>query len=230
MEESPPRAHHDMGGVSKFLCESVDTDDHALTDFDRTVDALRGLLGAKRIMSVDELRRGIDDRAVARDIRLARQDVHRLRAGDAWHQFHRESRGPAVREGLERVDMAVGVEDGDEQCAGLQTVKGVRRRAAHLQNDIGIADRIRGRVRDRGALRLVITIEDTGFEARAGLDDDFGPERVVLAFDIRLDNAGTPRVATALSEKVWLGAAVACAGITAVCFLKMYLWFSIATQ
>jgi rhomboid protease GluP len=42
--------------------------------------------------------------------------------------------------------------------------------------------------------------------------------------------AGTPRVATALSEKVWLGAAVACAGITAVCFLKMYLWFSIATQ
>ena len=60
MEQSPPRAHHDMGGVSKFLCESVDTDDHALTDFDRTVDALRGLLGAKQIMSVDELRRGIE--------------------------------------------------------------------------------------------------------------------------------------------------------------------------
>jgi hypothetical protein len=49
-----------MGGVSKFLCESVDTDDHVLTDFDRTVDALRGLLGAKRVMSVDELRRGIE--------------------------------------------------------------------------------------------------------------------------------------------------------------------------
>jgi rhomboid protease GluP len=42
--------------------------------------------------------------------------------------------------------------------------------------------------------------------------------------------AGTPRVAAAWSERVWLGAAVACAGITAVCFLKMYLWFSIATQ
>ena len=42
--------------------------------------------------------------------------------------------------------------------------------------------------------------------------------------------AGTPRVETAWSERVWLGAAVACVVITAVCFLKMYLWFSIATQ
>ena len=58
--EDTPRAHHDMGGVSKFMCESVDTDDHALTDFDRQVDAVRGLLGAKKVMSVDELRRGIE--------------------------------------------------------------------------------------------------------------------------------------------------------------------------
>lgn len=49
-----------MGGVSKFICESVDTDDHALTPFDRRVDALRGILGAKQVMSVDELRRGIE--------------------------------------------------------------------------------------------------------------------------------------------------------------------------
>jgi hypothetical protein len=54
------RAHHDMGGVSKFLCEPIDTDAHALTDFDREVDAIRGLLGAKGVMSVDELRRGIE--------------------------------------------------------------------------------------------------------------------------------------------------------------------------
>jgi hypothetical protein len=60
MEQSPPRAHHDMGGVSKFLCEAVDTDDHVLTEFDRTVDAIRGILGAKKVMSVDELRRGIE--------------------------------------------------------------------------------------------------------------------------------------------------------------------------
>jgi hypothetical protein len=54
------RAHHDMGGVSKFLCEPIDTGAHALSDFDREVDAIRGLLGAKGVMSVDELRRGIE--------------------------------------------------------------------------------------------------------------------------------------------------------------------------
>ncbi len=54
------RAHHDMGGVSKFLCEPIDSEPHELTQFDREVDAIRGILGAKGIMSVDELRRGIE--------------------------------------------------------------------------------------------------------------------------------------------------------------------------
>ena len=58
--EGQPRAHHDMGGVPKFLCEPIDTGTHTLTEFDRTVDAIRGILGAKGIMSVDELRRGIE--------------------------------------------------------------------------------------------------------------------------------------------------------------------------
>ena len=60
MEDSPARAHHDLGGVRKFLCEPVDRTSHALTDFDREVDAIRGILGAKGVMSVDELRRGIE--------------------------------------------------------------------------------------------------------------------------------------------------------------------------
>ena len=59
-QENPNRAHHDMGGVSKFLCEKVDTEHHALTGFDREVDALRQILGAKKVISVDELRRGIE--------------------------------------------------------------------------------------------------------------------------------------------------------------------------
>jgi nitrile hydratase subunit beta len=54
------RSHHDMGGVPKFLCEPIDTSAHALTPFDREVDAIRGILGAKGVMSVDELRRGIE--------------------------------------------------------------------------------------------------------------------------------------------------------------------------
>lgn len=60
MEDDPRRAHHDMGGVSRFACQAIDTGPHALTDFDKRVDALRQLLGAKGIMSVDELRRGIE--------------------------------------------------------------------------------------------------------------------------------------------------------------------------
>jgi rhomboid protease GluP len=42
--------------------------------------------------------------------------------------------------------------------------------------------------------------------------------------------AGTPRVETAWSERLWRGAAAACVLITAVCFLKMYLWFSTPIQ
>ena len=58
--ENPARAHHDMGGVAKFLCEPIDTEPHHLTQFDRDVDAIRQILGAKGVMSVDQLRRGIE--------------------------------------------------------------------------------------------------------------------------------------------------------------------------
>ena len=58
--EAKPRAHHDLGGVPRFLCEKIDLEPHELTEFDRTVDAIRQILGAKGVMSVDELRRGIE--------------------------------------------------------------------------------------------------------------------------------------------------------------------------
>jgi hypothetical protein len=60
MEQDIPRAHHDLGGVSKFMCDAVDTEPHALTEFDKEVDALRQILGMKGVMTVDELRRGIE--------------------------------------------------------------------------------------------------------------------------------------------------------------------------
>ena len=46
--------------VNLALNLSIDTEAHALTPFDREVDAIRGILGAKGVMSVDELRRGIE--------------------------------------------------------------------------------------------------------------------------------------------------------------------------
>ena len=72
----PRRAHHDMGGVPKFLCEPIDTGAHALNEFDRQVDAIRGLLGAKGVMSVDELRRGIEA--------IPEAEYHRLSYYQRW--------------------------------------------------------------------------------------------------------------------------------------------------
>jgi len=60
MDKEAKRAHHDLGGASKFMCEPVDIEPHGLTPFDREVDALRQALAAKHLVTVDELRRGIE--------------------------------------------------------------------------------------------------------------------------------------------------------------------------
>jgi nitrile hydratase subunit beta len=69
--EDRPHAMHDIGGVSRFLCEPVDPSPHALTAFDKEVDAIRQILGMKRVMSVDELRRGIEALPEADYVRLS---------------------------------------------------------------------------------------------------------------------------------------------------------------
>ena len=79
--EDPRRAHHDLGGVPKFLCEAVDTAPHGLTASDRRVDALRQILGAGGIMRVDELRRGIEAIPAAEYHRLAYYQRCVLRPG-----------------------------------------------------------------------------------------------------------------------------------------------------
>ncbi len=70
------RAHHDLGGVSKFMCEAIDTGLHALTDFDKEVDAIRQILGMKGVMTVDELRRGIES--------IPEAEYHRLSYYQRW--------------------------------------------------------------------------------------------------------------------------------------------------
>jgi hypothetical protein len=60
MADDTRRSPHDLGGVAKFMCEAVDMEPHALTAFDREVDALSGVLRAKQMMTVDEMRRGIE--------------------------------------------------------------------------------------------------------------------------------------------------------------------------
>ncbi len=75
-KEARPRGMHDLGGVSKFMCMTVDVEPHELTDFDKEVDAIRQILGAKQVMSVDELRRGIEA--------IPEADYHRLSYYQRW--------------------------------------------------------------------------------------------------------------------------------------------------
>src|SRR5580692_9221277 len=76
MDDDAKRSHHDLGGIPKFMCEAVDVEPHALTAFDREVDALTGVLSNKRMMTVDEMRRGIE--AIPED------EYHRLSYYRRW--------------------------------------------------------------------------------------------------------------------------------------------------
>lgn len=94
------RAHHDMGGVGKFMCEPVDTEPHGLTAFDKEVDAIRQILGAKGVMSVDELRRGIEA--------IPEAEYHRLGYYQRWIR--------SIADNL----LARGVVTDAELCAALE--------------------------------------------------------------------------------------------------------------
>lgn len=76
MDKEALRAHHDLGGASKFMCEPVDVEPHALTEFDREVDALSQMLRAKKLLSVDENRRGIEA--------IPEAEYHRLGYYQRW--------------------------------------------------------------------------------------------------------------------------------------------------
>ena len=61
----PRAAHHDLGGHPAFSCTPVlppgeEPDDAPPDAFGRRVDALRQILAVKGLMTVDELRRGIE--------------------------------------------------------------------------------------------------------------------------------------------------------------------------
>jgi nitrile hydratase subunit beta len=75
-DKDVPRAMHDLGGISRYMCEAIDTEPHELTDFDREVDAIRQILGMREVMSVDELRRGIEA--------LPEADYRRLSYYERW--------------------------------------------------------------------------------------------------------------------------------------------------
>ena len=52
------RRHHDMGGLE---AGRIDRGEHDKAPWEKRVDALMVLLGQRKILSVDELRRGIEE-------------------------------------------------------------------------------------------------------------------------------------------------------------------------
>jgi hypothetical protein len=70
------RAHHDLGGVERFACTPIETEAHALDEFDKTVDAIRQIVAARGLMTVDELRRGIEA--------IPEAEYHRLTYYQRW--------------------------------------------------------------------------------------------------------------------------------------------------
>ncbi|MFG1427784.1 hypothetical protein [Roseixanthobacter glucoisosaccharinicivorans] len=62
MDNLERAATHDLGGQSRFMCLPVEKDPRPveLNEFERRCDTLRLVLGAKGIMTVDELRRGVE--------------------------------------------------------------------------------------------------------------------------------------------------------------------------
>lgn len=76
MDLVTPRAHHDLGGAPQYLCKEIDRAQHTLSDFDKEVDAIRQLLAAKGLMTVDELRRGVEA--------IPEADYHRLSYYQRW--------------------------------------------------------------------------------------------------------------------------------------------------
>ena len=59
-EDSPNRALHDIGGSARFRCTPVEHDEAPPDAFGKKVDAIRQILAQKKMMTVDELRRGIE--------------------------------------------------------------------------------------------------------------------------------------------------------------------------
>lgn len=62
MTDPCPRNTHDLGGVEPWASQPIDRHDHALSDFDKQVDALLYLLlrRSTNALSVDKLRREIE--------------------------------------------------------------------------------------------------------------------------------------------------------------------------
>jgi len=116
---------------------------------------------------------GIDDGPVAREIGLAREHVHDLRAGDARQQLHREGGDAGIGHRLERGVLAIRIHDGDDERAPLVAGKLGGGRSAHLEHHVGILE---GAIGHGCAGGGEFGVGNAGFRSGARLDGDVGAE------------------------------------------------------
>jgi hypothetical protein len=58
MSDAVLRRHHDLGGLA---ADPIDRSDHTLEPWEKKADAILRLLLAKKLITLDELRRGVED-------------------------------------------------------------------------------------------------------------------------------------------------------------------------
>jgi len=104
----------------------------------------------------------IDHRLVARKVRLARENVHRLRARDPRHEFHSHQRSAGAHERVETGSIIEWRQDRHHEATGVETLELVRFGPSHLQQDVRSADRLGRAADDRGARRCQRLVSDSG--------------------------------------------------------------------
>ena len=118
---------------------------------------------------------GGDDRAaVAGDQGLRGQGVHRLGAGDARHQLHRERRRADVAQVGDEAALLVDRQERDRGGAAAQAADRVGGERLHREHHVGRADRVVG---DRGTGLDELLVRDERVLAGVRLDRDLVAER-----------------------------------------------------
>ena len=120
--------------------------------------------------------RGVQHRLVPRQVRLRRQDVHRLRTRDARHELHRQRLVPRRGIGVDPRAVPEGVQPGDDP--GARRRAGQRRgvRPLHAQHDARARQRRRP-VAHVGPRRGVIAVGIGCAGAGSGLDRHLRAQR-----------------------------------------------------
>ena len=126
-----------------------------------------------------EVLRRLDDRAIAREVRHRRQDVHFLGAGDARDALERDRRGLPRGDERRQLLVALGLQQRDEQRSLAELRDLFVRGRPDLDDDVGGAPDVRA-VAERCACRVIRVVVDARAEPCALLDTDVEAQREEL--------------------------------------------------